>query len=68
MPSWPGHAVLPNSAELWLIPKYLSLVKAAEPHTAFVDPGAVDVDVVVVVVVVVVVEVAVPGRHYSSQR
>ena len=51
-----------------MIPKYLSFVKAAEPHTAFVDPGAVDVDVVVDVVVIVVVEVAVPGRHYSNQR
>ena len=70
MPSWPGQAVLPNSAQLWLIPKYLSFVKAAEPHTAFVTPGAadVDVDVEVDVVVVVDVAVAVPGRHYSSQR
>ena len=49
------------------MPKYLSFVKDAEPHAAFVDPGAVDVDVEVDVVVVVV-EVAVPGRHYSSQR
>jgi len=50
------------------MPKYLSFVKDAEPHTAFVDPGAVDVDVEVVVVVEVEVELPEPGRHYSSQR
>jgi hypothetical protein len=69
LPSWPGQAVLPNSAPDWFTPKYLNLVR--DPEHEPVADVVVDELVLVVVVVVFVGEtvedepVVAPARHWE---